>query len=685
MRITDLSENTGLNHPEIRRHLSRLDSIDMIVRDVDGYYSLTPHGETLLLVFQELDYLSSHSEYFRDHKALDIPTKFIKTIGELSNSNNVETAIDFFHKVNNLIKNSEEKIDLLVEQFPINVLSTILEVIDKGVRLRVIEPRERLLNSDLESLTSEKTKALDLNRITPSVEQRMLTNIDLLMFLSETQAIIAFPLANGQYDYTGFTTTHETAIKWCEELFQHYWDEAEYRSKPTEIKIDRTRDSTRQEPSERIIVIGQNNPKVDAQAVQNAVDNFDEVILKGTFNLGSSKVEVSKSVVVKGEGRKNGIPVTKIFKKGWIFPFREWDAIFFINGEGADVTIENIHFTDFNCAAIQAIGYTKQNSVKILNNRMTIQDGYGRGIFFASFGDFVHGVLVEGVGPDGVLIEGNYIDLGAGGFSRGILSRGGLEDKPEYRPDLFNHEYFIGFGIAVNACSGSVVIKNNVVRNANGRGIATSGHLESTRVKIRNNEVFSEIFGSYPFSSRESGAGVLAQSALGFANPGFYIEIENNTILLEKLNYSGIIVLGPATDETGAGKLKGGLIRGNQIHLKEGYEGIHVRKCDDFKVSENTLTGKTYYGIRISGRKKSGELDLRAINNHIENNNMKDLLIKCPDEYSKNHQDGRMFSNSETLTTSNVWMDRFSKINKVKIKKDETVINEGEKNEIIFE
>ena len=134
-------------------------------------------------------------------------------------------------------------------------------------------------------------------------------------------------------------------------------------------------------------------------------------------------------------------------------------------------------------------------------------------------------------------------------------------------------------------------------------------------------------------------------------------------------------------DREGADKLRGGTIRNNRIQLKDGYEGIHVRKCDDFVVADNTISGDAYYGIRISGRRRSGELDLRALNNLVEGNNMSNLRIREPDKYSNNHADGRMFTGSEgKSTTAHVWLNAFSKDNVIKVKADETVIDEGEEN-----
>jgi predicted transcriptional regulator len=681
-RITDLTREMKLTTTEVRRHVSRLAEVDLIQRDIEGFYHLTPYGETSLLLFQELIFLSSNSEYFKTHTLSKIPTGLVKQIGNLGASIKLNDAMDFLRHTENLLKESKEYAWLLVDQFPMNSLSSIVEAIEHGVQFRIIEPRERILNPDIDSTTSEETQALSRTRQTPLVDQRMVDEVNVHLFLSEKQCVVAFPTSNGQYDYRGFTATDDSSLKWCRELFQSYWDEAVKRTPAAPVvPVKRGRVSER-EAHDQIVVVGRENPDVDAQGVQDAVDNYDEVILKGIFNFGVSPVLISKSVVIRGEGRENDIPKTTVFKKGWSFPFREFDSIFKVDGEGSKVTIKNIHFTDFNYSCLWG---NRGNSLTIKNNRITLSSGYGRGMSYGAFGDIVMGIWVQG-GPSfggKVTIEGNYIDFASGGAWGGFHSRGGLEEDPEYRPDLFNHEYYIGVGITVNDVAGNVSVKNNIVRNANARGISAASNLASADVQIRHNTVVSDVYGSYPFSSREAGVGILAISAWGGARPGYNVEIEDNTIKLDKLNHSGIAILGPLTDREGADKLRGGIIRNNRIQLRDGYEGIHVRKCDDFEVADNKISGEAYYGIRISGRRRSGELDLRALNNLVEGNDMGDLRIREPDEYSNNHVDGRMFAGTQGKSaTAHVWLNKFSKDNMIKVKADETVIDEGEDNKI---
>ena len=680
MRLTQISKNLGLTVQEASRQLSRLEDVGLEYKDPKGYHHLTHYGELILRQLRGIEFTSNFKAYFTTHSLERLSSEFVDGIGDLSDSMEIANAMDFIRNTENLIREARDYVWLLVDQFPMNSIRTIVEAIDRGVRFRIIELRERVLNPDLDALTSEETQAIGRTSQTTLVEQRMVKEVNVSMLVSDSHCIIAFPTSDGQFDFKGFTATDDSSLSYCRDVFQHYWDGADQRTASPASLVIRGPVTSGLKVSNDTVIVGREDPRADAQAVQDAVDNYDEVTLRGTFNFGSSFVQISKSVVIRGEGRENDIPTATIYKKGWRFPFTEWDCVFKIDREDADVVIENIHFTDFNHTCIWG---SRCRKLKIINNRITLMTGSGRGLSFGSFGDTIIGILVmpEVDAFQGkVKIKGNYIDFARFAWG-GSLSRGGIEENPSYRPDLFNHEYYMTFGIAVHLGSDTVIIEDNIVRNANARGIAVTGNLETGDVTIRKNTVFSDVYGSYPFSSLEAGAGILVQSAWGFPSPGFDVEISDNDIRLDKLNYSGIKVLGPVMDREGADKLRGGVVSGNRIQLKIGYEGIHVRKCDEFYLTRNTISGEAYYGIRVSGRKKTGELDLRALNNKVVDNDMNDLEIRDPDVYSDGNVDGEMFAGSGGKSdTANVWLNTYTSDNVIDIKVNETLIDEGKNN-----
>ena len=696
MRVTDLSKQLHLTLQEISRHVSRLVEVGLTFKDVDGFYHLSPYGKSTLIILEEFLFLSKNSEYFVMHSIDHLERNFVKRIGELSGGSYTDNVMSFLHFVEKIIDEAEEHIWLQVDQFPLTVLGSIIEALKRGVQFKIIEHEEMESGPRMNLESMVGIQALARTKSTPLTERRIIYDTDFFMVLSEDMCAIAFPIPEGKFDYQGFTASDERSLRWCRDLFQYNWNRAELGipHSPKEQPSVQRRQLLEEAQHRKIVVEGLNDSSSDAIVVQDAVDNYEEVVMRGTFNLGTSSIMIRKSVVIKGEGREDDVPLTKVYKKGWNFPFTEWDYIFCVDGEGVNVTIENIHFTDFNCSCILGLNGKRLN---IKNNMITLFTGYGRGWSFGSYGDIVLGIWIDTPFDhmhklirfmDGIEIKGNHLDFAYGSASplASYLPIGPSEKNPEYRPDLFNHESYIGIGINVLNISGKVVIENNTIRNMNARGICAQDNFDTAEVSIRHNVIESDVYGCYPFYSPDAGFGIAAQSAFLFPRPSFNIVIEDNVIELTKPNYSGIGVYGPTIERDGVDKLRGGSVRNNKVHLNDGQVGIHIRKTDEFEVSDNALSGTAYYGIQVSGRRKSGALDLRAIDNVVENNDMKGLNIKQPDEYSDNHADGRMFAFSPIgSSTAHVWLGKFSENNTVKVKVSDTVIDEGEKNTIIHE
>ncbi len=360
--------------------------------------------------------------------------------------------------------------------------------------------------------------------------------------------------------------------------------------------------------------------------------------------------------------------------------------MFDIRGEDVDVTIENIHVEDFNGTCIN----TRQgNSVTIRRNRITLLSGLGRGLSFGSWGDHVVGITSggespsRGSSPGGVVIEENYLDFALSFARGGFTTNKGLEREPDYRPDLLNHETPICVGMLISRNLGKVIVRDNVIRNMNARGILVIDNWETADIEIVNNTVISEVFGAYPYNNPMSGVGIMVQSAWSEPRSGSRVEVNGNKVICDKVNYCGIAVYGPAIYQEGAGKLERCIVVDNEVSLADGSIGVIIRRSDSTEVSNNRITGKAYYGLQMTGSEDRQSIDLNAKGNTFEDNDIEGLEIKEPNEYSDAHVDGRMFTGSGgKSTTAYVWLNRYSKSNLIRVKANETVIDEGEDNTV---
>ena len=690
MRVTDLSKQLSLTTQEISRHISRLSEVGLTYKDVDGFYHLSPYGLSIQILLEEFEFISKNSDYFVTHSLAHIRPEFVKRIGDLSGSSRIDSVVDFLYYVENLINEAKEYIWFNVDQYPVTALSSILEALGRGIKFRTIEQEDRIMGPHLVLQAPDEVQALSRARSTPLIEQGTSERVDVILYVSEKGCVFAFPDIEGEFDYRGFTATDDRALKWCRDLFQNYWETAKPRVyiSPTEYVQRRRIRVPEAETRGPIIVEGKEDSSVDHQAIQDAVDNYDEVILRGAFNIGLSAVVISRSVVIRGEGRKDNVPLTKVYKSGWTFPFysapgrahlQQRRHVFLVDGEGVDVTIENIHFTDFDYTCLDG---HNGNSMTIRNNRITLETGLGRGIS-SSTGDQVIGIMQFAGFPGGVRIEGNYLDFALYHGPSGVIARWGADD-PNYRPDLTKHNNYAGFGIDIfNAC-GKVIIENNIVRNINGRGIVAADNKGSAHIQIKNNTVISEIYGSYYGRSPHfAGIGIAANSGWT-VGPAPHIEISDNMVRCDKVNYCGIFIRGPGFGPKGAEKLTDGIVKNNRIHLENGSTSIFTESCDNFEINNNILTGKAYYGIGIFPVIDPERTELGAHENIIEDNDVRGLELKDPDEYSKSLFDERTYAGSNAgSTTAYIWLSTNTKGNVVKISSNETVIDEGEDNTII--
>jgi cysteine-rich repeat protein len=416
-------------------------------------------------------------------------------------------------------------------------------------------------------------------------------------------------------------------------------------------------------------------------AVHNSFVDGTVLLKEGIFNFGTSSVFITNSVTIAGEG----VDKTKIIKTGYGGPDYVWNhGVFAVNSETVDVTIRDIHFTDYYGAAINAYNF---NSLNILNNKLTLDTAKGRGWF--SGGDRRVMTIFIRRSPEGssLTIKGNYIDTEE---DSGSMAHTGYwhdangnpldPDDPATRPDIIN-DYYATLGIVTRDTKGSVLIDDNHVKNVTAKGIMVLDSFPTCKAKVINNIVESNVYGSYYGSWKgKSAIGISSESGWANFSDGGAITIKDNWIYFnEGLNQIGIWALGMEGFKPEAG---GVFIEDNHIESKNGYVGILLSEVDQANVKNNTIVGSAYFGVRVRTDY------VGSYENEIKNN-MDDLTINPPDSYTDAHIGDGWFPNKlrgydGESGTANIWLDRKTRKNEVEIKPGETVIDEGSANEIMY-
>jgi len=684
LRVTDISKKLDLTSQEISRHVARLGDIGLTHKDVEGLHHLSHLGGLVIQLLEEIEFTSQHSEYLLKHALTHLPDKLVKRVGDLKDSTYIHRLMDFLQLIDRVIREAEDHVWFMVDQYPLNALDIIKEALDRGVEFRTIEPERTTYGPHFDLQDSEDMMDLRRARTTPLVQQRTLESIDSLVFISDKIALFAFPTLDGDFDYRGFTTVDEGALEWCRELFEHYWKKANpkvYLS-PTETLPPPQKEVIEEGDHERIVLRGQDDSRVDAQAVQDAVDNYDEVVLEGTFNFGINSVTINRSVIVRGEGRDGDIPTTEIYKDGWTFPSPILAQVFLVQGDDVEAVIENIHFTDFNAYCIRA---TEAQKITVRNNRITLETGLYRGIQNIAFGDAIIAVLVHDGFPGGVVIEGNYIDFALDPLYGGQVMLWAMDD-PYYRPNPVEHEYYSGYGIYVRDVLSDVVLAGNTIHNMSARAISASVNNDS-KIVVKDNTIVSEVYGSYVIDKRWAGIGIVIHPSLHIkVDQAGRAEIKNNVVEYDKPNFAGIMITGTNLSPDGTEKLADGVVRSNSIHLAEGAAGIIAESCDRFNIIGNTISGCAYYGIGVFPRGDAKRTSQGAYENVIEDNDMREMKLRSADENSRGLFDDRAFKGTKAGTApAHLWLNTNTRGSLVKVKHGETVVDEGEANTVLTE
>ena len=89
-KVTSMAKELNATTQEVHRNFARLEDGGFIIKNIDGYYSLTTYGNTICSQIPSIIFLSHNRKYFEDHNFGDIPPKFIMRIGQLANSEHIK-------------------------------------------------------------------------------------------------------------------------------------------------------------------------------------------------------------------------------------------------------------------------------------------------------------------------------------------------------------------------------------------------------------------------------------------------------------------------------------------------------------------------------------------------------------------------------------------------------------------
>jgi predicted transcriptional regulator len=222
MKLTNISKTLKLTVQETSRHLQRLSEANLLTKMVDGTYHLTNYGENILSLLPAFEFLVRHQQYFITHQIRHIPRELLSRIGDLKGSKLLDNPVNAFQHVNTIIEDAKDQISFVADQVPSGSIPLIEAAVKRGVIMQFLMPEDlgqpHIPDAYLPHYDSDDQKRLNLGRI---------KSVEFVGVISERAAVVGFPTTDGRMDYTAFYTESEIALRWCRDLFLHYWNQIE--------------------------------------------------------------------------------------------------------------------------------------------------------------------------------------------------------------------------------------------------------------------------------------------------------------------------------------------------------------------------------------------------------------------------------------------------------------------------
>jgi len=239
LNITSLAQRIDVTTQECSRHTSRLADVNLVQKNPDGTYSLTPYGRLTLRLIPGQLFASTHHRYFNTHSLDQLPSGFVSRIHELSDSRFTNDVWVTFSLLESLFKEAEEYVWMIHDQYLLNILPLGVEALKRGVRFRSIDPlnkeeHRRLDEERPDYITAEDEEYLIQSWREGRIEPRFLETIPVFLYVTERKALVAFHLIDGSFDYVGFATKSPDGLSLCRDIFEYYWSKG---SPPTQDMV----------------------------------------------------------------------------------------------------------------------------------------------------------------------------------------------------------------------------------------------------------------------------------------------------------------------------------------------------------------------------------------------------------------------------------------------------------------
>ena len=225
LKLSHISRKLNFTVQETSRNLNRLLESELIIKNVDGTFSLTHYGEAAFGLLSGYRFLFKNKKYFLNHSILELPAPFKPSLGVLDDFELVDDVMIVFYNIETMIKNAKDFVWILSDQVLASTIPYLIEGLERGIEFKLLMPNDYLPSDDMRELVSNPVFEKASRKGT--LETRFVDAVKVFLCISEKEVgALAFMNSEGKLDYKGFKTEKISGIEWAKILFTYYWNKS---------------------------------------------------------------------------------------------------------------------------------------------------------------------------------------------------------------------------------------------------------------------------------------------------------------------------------------------------------------------------------------------------------------------------------------------------------------------------
>ncbi|MBS1268605.1 MAG: hypothetical protein MAG458_01336 [Nitrosopumilus sp.] len=222
-RLTTLSKKFDASPQEIHRNLERMLNSNLIIKQGNNFYSLTTYGKAVCTQIHSFSFLSQNKDYFKTHNFETLPSKFLRRIGDLNNSQEITGVSKVLETWKKIYKTADNHIFNVLYETPLELMDLVVKRVKQGIKYHHIISENASIPKGRRNLL-EKSGFNDILN-SEKIQRRMLKHVNISIVLNEHSAGIMFPDSSGNPDLRSmFYSTNKYFREWCLDYFKYCWN-----------------------------------------------------------------------------------------------------------------------------------------------------------------------------------------------------------------------------------------------------------------------------------------------------------------------------------------------------------------------------------------------------------------------------------------------------------------------------